>query len=48
MADEVRCPRCGARGDEHCSTASGRDHAARIRAEREWRYGPTEKEADRG
>jgi hypothetical protein len=33
------CPRCGAGPSptEHCTTLSGRDHAARVRAERETR-----------
>lgn len=29
----IACPRCGARGNENCSTKRGNDHAARIRAE---------------
>ena len=33
------CPRCGAGPSptEHCTTLSGRDHAPRVRAERETR-----------
>jgi hypothetical protein len=30
---EPTCPRCGAKGNEHCATASGRDHPSRIKAE---------------
>ena len=29
------CPKCGASGREHCSTTSGRDHRARVLAERD-------------
>lgn len=33
MAEPIICPRCGAKGNENCSTVRGNDHAARIRAE---------------
>lgn len=29
----VACPKCGAKGNEPCSTAKGNDHLARLRAE---------------
>lgn len=35
VMDEVKCPTCGAYGDMHCSTKSGRDHRTRMLAEQE-------------
>lgn len=29
--DPIECPSCGARHSDACFTASGRDHAARVR-----------------
>lgn len=32
MSNENPCPFCGAVGDEHCASSSGRDHPSRARA----------------
>lgn len=33
--EDIACPKCGAAGGQTCTTRSGKDHAARIKAEQE-------------